>query len=212
MAFVTRLTDISGYIRRITMIEYNEKLFLPSQPTGLFDNGMFTKAHKNCIDDMIINNPKYRSREDIFKSYFAQGKSPGVVKNELRSFLASTNAEQYWMARKHQLEVWKGLVHTEIGEVVEGVEDDIPDNWQEDVKKIAIKKALAGNLDDSKASEIVLKEVLKTQDGDEKVVAPLRYLPETCATCTYKAYIEQLIASGDAEIIEDGTNKVRYEK
>lgn len=193
------------------MIENNEKLFLPKQPHGLFDNELFGPNEKRCIDLMLILPPSIMKREEIYKMILAPGKTIVTVRAEMRKFLATTNAEQYWMARKHQLEVWKGLVQTEIGEVVGGVEDDVPEDWADKVRKQAIKKALDGHLDDAKASEIVLKEVLKTEDAEDKVIAPIRYLPETCSSCRYKIWVEQIISEGRAEIINDNKNTVEYD-
>lgn len=197
------------------MIENNEKLFLPAQPRGLWDNVMFTKAHKDCIDMMLMFDPKVLSRDAIFKMFFAQGQSPGVVKSELRSFLSSTNAEQYWMARKHQLEVWKGLVAVGESEIVEGVEvdDELPDpaTRKDKMLKKAWKTVEKGELDAEVAGKLLLQDALKNSEESEVIESPRRYLPTSCNDCTYKAYIEQLVASGDAKIIEDNQNTIKYE-
>lgn len=181
------------------MIENNEKLFLPHQVTGLFDNALFGPNEKRCIDLMLILPKSIMSREDIYKMVLAPGKPPATVKAEMRKFLASTNAEQYWMARKHQLEVWKGLVQVGEGEVIDGVDvDEIPQDWEQQIKTQAIKKALSGGLDKDKVGEIVLKEVLKADEGSEKITPPIRYLPDGLRGNTYELWALSAFESNKA--------------
>lgn len=186
------------------MIENNEKLFLPPQCSGLYDNALFGPNQKRCIDLMLILPKSIMSREDIFKMTMGyEGRSPVHVKQEMNKFLGSNNAEQYWMARKHQLEVWKGLVQAEIGEVIDGVEEDdefeLTPKILKKVKGMAGKVAMTTPPPPEKAWEIVTKEAFKDNDKGKDTREPIRVLPASCSQCRHKYDIMNIIIEkGDA--------------
>lgn len=173
----------------------DNRLRLPPRPELINSSPLFTPAHMLFIDNCILMG---ETHDKLYKAILAPNATPGKVRADKSALMATKVAEEYIEKRTRQLLVHFGIEKPSEGEAASVLSSgDIPEDWQSKVKEIAIKKALDGNLDDSKASEIVLKEVLKGQDNDEQPLPAFRFLPETNKDNKFINFTLNLIANND---------------
>lgn len=134
------------------------------------------------------------SRESAFLKFvrpdFVGSKAPTAVKAAITQFFASKNAKDYMEAYKKTLEDL--LNPSQVKEAPAGNMEQRKAKAK--TKLVEFAMTLANNIEEADDPEAVLKiaDKIGLLDQDEEVVEqPRRYLPESCGTCSYRAFCEQ---------------------
>ena len=167
------------------------KPLIQIRPSGQFD---LRPEEMDCITWVILSGcPK----EDAFLKFvrpdYIGSKATAAMKDAVKQFFAMADVQKYADAYRSAI---KKLLDKE-----ERNFDDIkkPQTLEErkaraKTKLVEFAMNLADNIDQADDPEFVLKMADKCNllDGDEEVEeSPRRYLPTSCNSCSYRAFVEE---------------------
>lgn len=164
---------------------------IPMRPEGF--NSSLTQGEQTCLTWLVLSGC---SKEDAFFLFarpdMAESRARAVVKETIKQFYARAEVKEYLMAYRTALEELVNPKRKEKEPVSAGTLEERKARAK--TKLVEFAMSLADNIDQAEDPEFVLKMADKCNllDGDEEVEeSPRRYLPTSCNSCSYRAFVEE---------------------
>lgn len=161
---------------------------IPMRPEGLVTP--LTEAEKDCLTWFVLSSCKKEDAYAMFVNPSVRVSKP-AWKKATELLFDSVEAIQYMDAYKSTLELSMNPSHKPA---------EMSDEERRRRKMDAIDKLMnfviqkANNIENVENPEDVIKYAEKLgllESEEEKVIAPMRYLPVSCSECQYKRFVEE---------------------
>lgn len=161
---------------------------IPMRPEGLVTP--LTDAEQDCLTWQVLSGCKKEDAYVMFVNPSVRVSKP-AWKKATDMLFDSVEAIQYIDAYRSTLELFMNPAHKPAA---------VSDEERRRRKKDAIDKLMdfvvkkANDIENASDPEDVIKYAEKLgllESEEEKVVAPMRYLPVSCSECQYKKFIEE---------------------